>query len=106
MAWTCGVIDCGSEFATAEQLLRHQATSHPTETCQICGDPVPAGYFAIKHAFEAHRRSEYVRAYGAEPEDIRLRERSLETVTDAIDAETIDELLEDDSAMVVETIDG
>ncbi len=95
MAWTCGVDNCGAKFDSAERVLRHQAADHPNRTCQICGDSVPAGYFAIKHAFEAHRRSEYVRAYDADADDIRLRERSLKTVTDAIDADAITDLLPD-----------
>ena len=94
MSWKCGVNGCGRSFTEAEVLLRHQATQHIAHTCKICDQSVLAGYFAIKHAFDCHRRSEYVRAYGATPEAIRRREALLAAVTDAIDGETMEDILE------------
>lgn len=94
MSWTCGVSECGQAFSDPEQLLAHQARQHTAHTCRICDQVVPAGYFAIKHVFEQHRRSAYVRAYGADSAAIRRRERSLKSVTEAIDDDSITDLLE------------
>ena len=84
-AWGCGIIDCGHSFETARALLIHQHDDHDESTCWICGDTVPAGYFAIKHAFTEHSRAEYVRAYRAEPAEIRKRDEILREVDRTVD---------------------
>lgn len=100
MEWTCAVAGCGRRFDDPKPLLKHQAKAHPSHTCKICEQTVPAGFFAIKHAFDHHRRSEYVRAYDADPNDIRLRERTLQAVIEAVDIDRIKALVEDDSRRV------
>lgn len=83
--WACGIEACGKDFDAVEALVTHQATDHPDCECKVCGESVPAGYPAIHHAFEEHTRAEYVRAYDADSDDIRLRENLLERVSDRID---------------------
>lgn len=100
MDWTCAVAGCGRRFDGPQALLKHQAMAHPSHTCKICERTVPAGFFAIKHVFDHHRRSEYVRAYDADPDDIRLRERTLQAVIEAVDIDRIEALLDDHSGKV------
>ena len=83
--WACGIAGCGGTFEHPEALIRHQADGHPPCECAVCGETVPAGFLAIRHAFEAHTRAEFVRAYDADSTDIRQREEVLEDVEDAVD---------------------
>jgi hypothetical protein len=82
-AWTCAIEGCGEQFDSADGLIEHQAGDHDSSTCKVCGESVPAGFLAIRHAFDAHTRADYLRAYGASSDDIRARER----VTDRVEAE-------------------
>lgn len=72
--WRCRIHQCGETFNSAPPLIRHQVTEHEPCRCEICGVLTPDGGLAILHAFEAHSRAEFVRAYGASSDEIRLRE--------------------------------
>ncbi|EMA42903.1 DUF7565 family protein [Halobiforma nitratireducens] len=89
MAWECGIDGCGEVFADVESAVVHQATDHERRECKVCGTVVPDGYLAIRHAFNEHSRAEYVRAYGANAEDVREREELLEEVESEADMEAI-----------------
>lgn len=82
-AWTCAIEGCGDQHESAADLIEHQAQDHDPSTCKVCGESVPAGFLAIRHAFGAHTRADYLRAYGASSDDIRARER----VADRVEAE-------------------
>jgi hypothetical protein len=83
--WVCGIAGCGGRFEQPAALIRHQAESHPDAECQVCGETVPAGYLGIRHAFEAHTRAEYVRAYDADSDAIREREELIDLIEDHLD---------------------
>jgi hypothetical protein len=83
--WACGIAGCGGTFDDPEGLIRHQAVNHPACECRVCGETVPAGYLAIRHAFEAHSRAEFVRAYAADADAIREREQLLDEVEAEVD---------------------
>lgn len=87
--WACGIEACGDAFDNVEALIRHQATDHPDCECKVCGETIPAGYPAIQHAFGEHNRAEYVRAYDADSDDIRLRENIIDGISDRIDLSTL-----------------
>jgi len=95
-SWVCGIAGCGREFGTPEQLIRHQAEDHPSHECEVCGWSLPAGYLAIHHAFEEHTRADYVRAYDADSDDIRARERLLELIDERVDVPSLVNGLETD----------
>ncbi|WP_353635068.1 hypothetical protein ABSL23_06040 [Halobacterium sp. NMX12-1] len=94
-AWECGIVDCGIVFDTVEALLAHQVTDHASHECEICGDHVPEGYFAIKHGLHEHTRAEYVRFYDADAAAVRRREHVLDAVTTAVDPAALDDQLDD-----------
>ncbi|RQH03107.1 DUF7565 family protein [Natrarchaeobius oligotrophus] len=89
MAWECGIDGCGSVFEDVESAVIHQATEHERPECKVCGTIVPDGYLAIRHAFNEHSRAEYVRAYGADSEDVREREELIEEIESVADMELI-----------------
>jgi len=72
--WTCGIDGCDARFENVNEAIIHQTIEHDRIECAVCGTVVPEGYFAIRHAFEEHTRAEYVRAYDADSEAVRLRE--------------------------------
>lgn len=80
--WECAIEDCAASYEEVENAIVHQVTEHKRTECKVCGSVVPDGYFAIRHAFEEHSRADYVRAYGANSNDVRHRER----IKDAIEA--------------------
>ena len=84
--WLCAIEGCMTGFEDVESLLAHQRDDHDSHDCAICGQTVPAGLFAIRHAFHEHTRAEYVRHYDADSEDIRWREQVLAAVEDSLDA--------------------
>lgn len=93
MVWECGIDDCGAAFDDATAAVVHQANEHDRCACKVCGAVVPDGYVAIRHVFTEHSRAEYVRAYGANSEDVRHRERLLEEINEVVDEQAIaDEL--------------
>ena len=93
MGWECGINGCGATFDDATSAVIHQVNEHERCECQVCGTVVPDGYVAIRHVFTEHSRAEYVRAYGANSEDVRHREQLLEEIRAAIDGQAIaDEL--------------
>lgn len=87
--WACGIAGCGGSFDDPEGLIRHQAVNHPAAECLVCGETVPAGYLAIRHAFDAHSRAEYVRAYDADADAIREREELLDFVEERVDVQQV-----------------
>lgn len=104
--WECAIVDCGSAFGTVEALLAHQVTEHDAHECEICGEEVPEGYFAIKHGLKDHTRAEYVRAYDGDATAIRERESVLSDVADALDAGVLEDLLSDERAAALDTPEG
>ncbi|MFC6717257.1 hypothetical protein ACFQGT_05800 [Natrialbaceae archaeon GCM10025810] len=89
MPWECGIDGCGAVFDDVESAVVHQATEHERLECKVCGSIVPDGYLAIRHAFTEHSRAEYVRAYGANSEDVRQREELLEEIEEVADLQSI-----------------
>lgn len=102
-AWECAIIDCGSTFDSVEALLAHQVTDHESHDCEVCGETVPEGYFAVKHGFEEHTRAEYVRHYDGNADAIREREAIIEQVADALDVDVLEDLLNDETADALDT---
>lgn len=88
-AWGCAVRGCGRAFEVVDAALAHQVRDHEDHECRVCGTAVPAGFFAIRHALREHTRAEYVRHYGAGADEIRRRERVLETVEDHADPDAV-----------------
>lgn len=93
MAWECAIDGCGATFEDVESAISHQAHQHERRECKVCGTVVPDGYLAIRHAFTEHSRAEYVRAYGASSEDVRLREDLLDDLDEAVDRDRLTDLL-------------
>ena len=91
--WECAIEGCGHRAETAEELLLHQATDHEQVRCAVCGTYVVDGYFAIRHVFGEHTRTQYRRGYDADTEDIRRREALLERVEREGDVEAVLEAL-------------
>jgi hypothetical protein len=87
--WRCAVGGCGAQFGSAGRLIQHQAEDHDATTCEVCGQSVPAGFLAIKHAFETHTRAEYLRAYAATTDDIRARENVADRIEAAADISSV-----------------
>ncbi|MDR5656825.1 MAG: DUF7565 family protein [Halobacteriota archaeon] len=84
--WLCAIEGCMVGFEDVESLLAHQRDDHEGHTCEICGERVPAGFFAIRHAFEEHTRAEYVRHYDGDSDAIRWREQILASVGEQLTA--------------------
>ena len=87
--WACGILGCGARFEDVAELIGHQVTDHGQCTCAVCGETSPEGFLAIRHAFSEHTRAEYVRAYDANSDDIRLRERVLELDEEQVDVPSV-----------------
>lgn len=94
--WECGVAGCGRDFEDLESALAHQVTDHERHECKVCGSVVPAGFFAIQHAFEQHTRAEYVRHYDADSDAIRERETIKDAIEEEVDVESLRERLDGD----------
>lgn len=92
--WACGIDSCEETFDAPEPTILHQTTEHDRITCEVCGDSVPEGYFAIRHAFEEHSRAEYVRAYGASAEEVRRRESLKDRIESEADLNLVIERLQ------------
>ena len=78
--WRCGIDSCERSFGAVGALVEHQVGDHADVKCPICGAITSDGFPAILHVVEDHRRSEYVRAFAADPADIRQRERLVEVI--------------------------
>lgn len=89
VSWSCGIAGCGGTFDDLVAVIRHQAVNHPESECRVCGETVPAGYLAIRHAFDAHSRAEYVRAYDADSDAIREREELLDLIEEQVDVQQL-----------------
>lgn len=87
--WSCGIEECARQFDGPARLIRHQAADHADCQCAVCGRTLPAGFLAIKHAFDEHTRAEYVRAYDADSDEIRVRERLIDEVEEQIDVNAL-----------------
>ena len=86
-AWECAVGDCGRVFDTAAAALAHQVEAHDPHDCRVCGATVPAGFFAIHHAFTEHSRADFVRHYDGDSDAIRRREALIDEVLGALDTD-------------------
>lgn len=95
--WECGIEDCGAAFGDVESLLAHQTSEHERHECQVCGTVVPDGFFAIRHVFGEHTRAQFVRAYDADSDDIRLRETVKERIENEVDVAALRDRLGLDS---------
>ncbi|MFW5918409.1 MAG: DUF7565 family protein [Haloferacaceae archaeon] len=93
--WACAIDGCDAAFESVEDAILHQATEHDRQECAVCGTVVPDGYFAIRHAFDEHTRAEFVRAYDADSDAVRRRERIKSEVEEAADMEAVLEQLRD-----------
>lgn len=87
--WRCGIKSCTESFVAVEDLIIHQATDHRKSECEVCGDPIPAGFLAIRHVFNEHNRAEFVRAYDADSDDIRQRENLIEAIENQTDVNAL-----------------
>lgn len=87
--WRCGIEECGAEFESPDRLIEHQVEAHEPCDCSICGESFPAGFLAIYHAFNEHTRADYLRAYEADSNDIRIREEIIEEIEDELDIPTL-----------------
>jgi len=87
--WECAIEGCGHRTDAAEDLLLHQATDHERVRCAVCGTTIADGFFALHHAFDEHTRTQYLRAYEADPDDIAHREAVLEAVGREADVEAV-----------------
>lgn len=83
--WECGIASCTYAGDSVTELITHQARDHPPHTCRVCDRIIPDGFVAIYHTFEEHNRAEYVKAYGATPDDVRHREQVKAIVERQID---------------------
>jgi hypothetical protein len=92
-SWTCAIEGCGDQFESVDALIEHQVEDHDPSTCKVCGASIPAGFLAIRHAFESHTRADYLRAYGASSDDIRARERVADRIEEATDVPSLLESL-------------
>lgn len=99
--WVCGIGGCAHRTDAAAGLIRHQASDHPQTECAVCGETVPAGFFAIRHVVREHKRAEYVRAYDANSDDIRVREQLVEDIESAMDVTALLAGLENDDEVAV-----
>lgn len=81
--WRCAIEGCGARFDSAGGLIQHQVEDHDDTTCEVCGQSVPAGFLAIRHAFETHTRAEYLRTYAATTDDVRARENIADRIEEA-----------------------
>lgn len=104
--WECAITGCGSAFERVEALLAHQVADHAAHDCEICGESVPEGYFAIRHGLREHTRAEYVRFYDGDAAAIRERERVLDDVGDELDPDVLEDLLGDEPVDAVEAGDA
>jgi hypothetical protein len=104
--WECAIVDCGSAFESVEALLAHQVTDHDTHECEICGESVPEGYFAIKHGLNEHTRAEYVRFYDGDADAIKEREGIIDDVAAELDPEVLEDLLDDEPVDVADATDA
>lgn len=83
--WECGIDGCSDTFVSVKDLVVHQARDHPPHTCKVCDRVYPEGFLAIYHTFTEHGRTEYMRAYDASPDDVRVRERIKESIEQQVD---------------------
>ncbi|GGL31194.1 hypothetical protein GCM10009037_13660 [Halarchaeum grantii] len=95
--WECAIGDCAATYDDVTDLLAHQVEGHGRHECRVCNAVVPEGFFAIAHAFDAHTRADYVRAYDADADDIRVREDVKGAVEDAVDVAAVRERLDLDA---------
>ena len=95
--WRCAIGDCDQAFDDGESLVLHQAREHERHQCHVCNTITYDGYIAIRHAFDEHTRAEYVRAYEANSEAVRQREKIKDLVEQEVDLRTVFDELEKES---------
>ncbi|MFB6114540.1 MAG: hypothetical protein ABEJ58_10625 [Halodesulfurarchaeum sp.] len=99
--WGCAIRGCKRVFDDPESLLAHQMADHDLHECHICGEQVPAGFFAIQHVFDEHNRAAYVRHYDADADAIRWREHIKDTIEARADLSAIEDHLSSDAGDVI-----
>lgn len=99
MPWKCGIDGCGREFEAVEETIVHQTEDHERHECKVCGTIVPDGFFAIRHAFDEHRRAEFMRAYDADSSDVREREDVKEAIEAEADLQVVVDRLDENGAL-------
>lgn len=104
-SWRCGIIGCGVCFESPVELVLHQATEHDECTCAVCGESLPAGFLALRHAFTEHNRAEFVRAYGASSGHVRQRENVVEIIEERVDLPAVLSRLDRAESQMVATDD-
>jgi hypothetical protein len=87
--WECAIEACGHRTDAANDLLLHQAVDHERVRCAVCGTTIADGFFALYHTFDEHTRTQYLRAYEADAEDISYREAVVEAVRSEADVEAV-----------------
>jgi hypothetical protein len=87
--WECAIEACGHRAETADALLVHQATDHERVRCAVCGTYIPDGYFAIRHVFSEHTRTEYLRSYDTDREELKQREAVLTAIETEADVKAV-----------------
>ncbi len=98
--WLCAIRGCMATFEDAESLVAHQVDDHEHHECQVCGEIVPEGFFAIEHVFENHSRAEFVRHYEADADAIRWRESIKDTVEGTVDVSAMEKRIFSDGDAV------
>lgn len=96
--WACGIDDCDATFDGVEALLTHQVDDHSPIECEVCGETVPDGFYAIRHVFSDHTRAKYVRHYDGDADAIRYRETLIEEVESRVDPDSVLEFAEREGA--------
>lgn len=101
--WVCALRGCMASFDDPESLIAHQVDDHEYHECQVCGEIVPEGLFAIQHAFDEHTRAEYVRFYDADSDAIRWRESIKDVIEGTVDVPALEKrIFSDGNAAQVE----
>ena len=103
--WVCAIRGCERQFEDAESLLAHQVDDHEYHECRVCGEIVPEGFFAIKHAFDEPSRADYVRHYDADSDAIRWRENIKDKIEGAMNLPAVEKrIFSDDDPTRVEAV--
>lgn len=89
MGWSCGIEGCDRSSDDVADLVVHQTRDHHPVSCRVCGLTLPDGYPALRHVLSEHSRAEYVRAYDATAEAVRVREAVAGYLDGVLDLEAV-----------------
>ena len=98
--WLCAIRGCLTAFDDVESLIAHQVDDHEYHECRVCGEIVPEGFFALKHAFDNHTRAEYVRHYDGDSDAVRWRETIKDTVEGSVDLAALETQIYSDTESI------